>query len=179
MGKLRETAMRPTTLVPLLAALTVAACAGGPRDCCAPTNLRDITDAVPAALEGVCTIGFGMRETESLRADAEEHGFGFWGDFFESRTTGGVVDVRPGGHAGEPCHMEFMVDHDRGEAVDRALTAWAVDQGMTAPRGQTIIDGVGHRAYAGAVGSLEWSYTSSLVEDEPEVIVATLDLAVE
>ena len=75
--------------------------------------------------------------------------------------------------------MEFMIDHDRGEAVDRALTAWAVDQGMTAPRGQTIIDGVGHRAYAGAVGSLEWSYTSSLVEDEPEVIVATLDLAVE
>lgn len=170
-----------TSIAAFVASLAVAGCTTTSSDCCAPVGeFRGIADAVAPALEAICTIGFGMRETSSLQADAAEHGFSFWGDFFEAQAEGGTVDVRPGGHAGEPCGLEFMVNHDRGDAIDRALSDWARGQGMTLTAPDGVLDGVARRDRRGPDGStLIWTYTPSAVADEPAVVVATLDLAVD
>ncbi len=173
--------MRLIPTAAIAATLFASACATTLDDCdCeAAGPAASIVEAVPLALEAICTISPGARDADSLRADASEHGFEYWGEFFEYAGPDGTVDVRPGPDAGDPCKLEFMVDHNRGQAVDRALTAWATNLDMTGARSPATGSTVASRAYAGEAGALAWTYTPSVVAGEPAVIVADLDLAVE
>jgi hypothetical protein len=152
--------------LPIAAALvlTLAACATTPG-----ARPRSVAQAAPIALEAICSISPAERSADSLRADAAEHGFQYWGDFFEFQGRGGSVDVRPGPTGLEPCSLEFMLDFDQAEAVDAALRRWADRQGLQ-PGMEGPVDGLTARRRDGPGGLLSWTVTPSAVADEPSLI---------
>lgn len=137
-----------------------------PRPVCACGSSRPATlaAAAPVALEVICTAYPGDRSETSVREEAMEHGFEFWGEFSEIAVRGGSLEVRPGARPGQPCGLRFMTDAGRRRSVERALEAWARRQGLSRQ---------GPRDWkAAGAGRLSWSTTPGVRGGAPDVIDA-------
>ena len=150
----------------LAVGLSLTAFAAPQRACgCVDPRPARIAEVKPAALEVVCTSRILERSPDALREEGLEHGFQFWGDWFEATARDGGLDVRPGA-AGEDCRLSYLTDRAGARRVEAALTRWARSREMRR---------LDARRWAGAaeVGRLSWTVEVPSRSGAPYAVTVT------
>ena len=132
---------------------------------CGPLLPRSVAKAVDPALSVLCTAYPAGRAEDSVRAEATEYGFAYWGTFSEFETAEGGLEVRPGAQPGDACALEAMVDRGGAGRIEQALTTWARTQGM---RRETS-----RRWSSVEAGRLEWTVERGGPGRMPDVVRVT------
>lgn len=132
---------------------------------CGPQLPRSVAKAVDPALSVLCTAYPAGRAEDSVRAEAREYGFAYWGTFSEFAAGEGSLEVRPGARPGDACALEAMVDGGGAGRIELALTTWAREQGLRreAPR----------RWSSAEAGRLEWTVERGGPGRMPDVVRVT------
>ena len=132
---------------------------------CGPQLPRSVAKAIDPALSVLCTAYPAGRSEESVRAEATEYGFAYWGAFSEFEAAEGSLEVRPGARPGDACALEAMVDGGSAGRIESALIAWAQEQGLrrAALRRWSSVE----------AGNLSWSVARGGAGRMPDVIRVT------
>lgn len=155
----------------LLACLAVTAFGltafSAPQSACGCVAPRPTTlaRAAPVALDVICTAYPADRNPASVREEAMEHGFDYWGEFSEIETRDGGLEVRPGARPGDACALEALTDAAGARRLETALSRWARSRSMRRQAAR-------HWTGGEDVGALDWS-VSPAAGDRPAVVAVT------